>query len=197
MIETLEERVEKRLPGLARLASDLASRGELPPDKIEYRGDRLPYAVCGYFLLNGAFRASRIEEGHWTEKAKIAALTAIAVVTIPVFRPLYGSAATSRAEVWCNQVFALEAASLTLSVPISEEISPSAHERLLDMLTDCECRTLGPYTDDLDNKRDRDLSEYRLTVDKADWLKVNSLITIFELVESRAKDRKIRAAATG
>lgn len=183
--ETLEERVAKRAPRLARIASDLIESGRFPSDKIEYRSDRVPYAVCGYFLLNGAFRDARIEDDHWTEKAKIAALTAVAFMTIPIFRPFKPEIATSRAEIWCNQLYALEMASFTLGVVVSEAIGRNAYERLLDVLGECDCQTLAPYTNDLDNKRDRDLADYRLTIHPGDWLKINSLITIFELVGER------------
>jgi hypothetical protein len=183
-LDALEDRAERRAPKLLAIAETLVSEGVLSSSNIILRPTHVPIATAGYFLLNSAYKRWRIQDGHRTEAAKIAALQCMAILSIPPFKVVDRNNATTLAEARCNEIFAVAAASAVLGVSVSGGRSKNFELRLWDILSECISQTLEPYIVDLEMKIDRPLRSYDLSFHKDDRCKINSLITIFELLKA-------------
>jgi len=179
------ERIGERVALIRDIADDALKSGLLPADKIVLRGIRIPLLVSGYFLLNAAYKKWRIKEGHYTEPPKIAALTCLSIMTFVPFRPLDPDNVTTITEARCNEIFALECASVLVGVPIQAG-RENTYRRVLDILAECRSETLEAYRVDQNMQVARPLPDYDLAILPADHFKINSMITILECLSGKA-----------
>jgi len=183
----LEERAERRAPVLVAIAERLVAEEAIPADRVVLLGKRVPIATAAYMILNDTYKRWRIQDGHWTEPPKIAALQAMAIMTILPFRPLYPDYVQTIAEARCNEVFAATVASAILGTDVVEGKSVNFGARLLDMLSECRSETLEAYVTDLNEGIDSPLEHYVRSVHAADRFKINALVTIFELASGEKR----------
>jgi hypothetical protein len=179
----------ERVQFFQAIAKEAVESGIFPTDKILLRMKRIPILVEGYFILNNCYKTWRIQDGHFTEVPKIAALQSLAIMTFEPFRPLYPDNVTTVAEAKCNEMYALNCAAAILGVTIEPQVSVKRDFwlRLLDVLSEARCQTLEPYRVDLNLEINRPRSDYYRTILDIDKPMINSLISIFELLSDKFK----------
>jgi hypothetical protein len=182
-----ETKISERVEFLLNVAQDLIERGILPDDKLILHEGRVRLAVESYFLLNKAYKKWRINSGHHTEKPKIAALQATTIARIQPFIPIHHANAESLAEARCNEIFALTYAFAILEKDFNPNTPPKKDLtlRLLDIISASEVEAIEPYILDTNLEIKRKLDEYTLAIPPSDKHKINSLITIFELISAK------------
>lgn len=180
---TPQKRAE-RIALLNQIADSLFSDGVLDEASILLRRSRIALSVDAYIALNDAYKDLRIEDGHFTEEPKIAALHAITIARVQPFRPLAPNAVATTAEARCNEIFALAAANVILGTTINP-IHQNFILRLLDVISQTSCETVEPVIVDAGLQILPPEGGYRLAVLSTDQLSINSLITIFELISGK------------
>jgi hypothetical protein len=126
----------------------------------------------GYFILNACYKSWRIEEGHYTQEPKIAALQCMAIKTFEPFRPVNPTDVRTVAEARSNEIYALACAAAILEIKIDAHVKSDFYLRLLDVLSCCISETLEPYVVDVDLHINRRLEDYIRDVhnnDKFGW----------------------------
>lgn len=169
---------------LVDIARDLQDSGALPRDRIVLREARIAYAVHAYFVLNDAYHRWRIEDGHNTQPAKIAALQCLCIIRFVPFRLLEPDNAETVAEAKCNEIFCMAIAAALLGIEIRELTTEKRDQylRILDLLTAFECETIEPVIQATNYQIKRERNEYNLAILEADKPKIDAIITIFELL---------------
>jgi hypothetical protein len=181
------ERISERVQLLRDIGKGLQADGVIPVDTVVFREARLLPMVRGYFLLNEAYKGWRIENGHNTEKPKIAALQAVVIARFQPFLPINPSDARTTSEARCNEIFALAYAGAILERPFVPN-SPEKLDfwmRLLEIISGSSAETLEPFYHDVAMQIDRPLNSYTIAILKKDKLAINSLISIFELISAK------------
>jgi hypothetical protein len=184
------ERVSERVQLLSDIGRALQADGIIPTSTIVFRENRLLPMVRGYFLLNEAYKNWRIEDGHNTEKPKIAALQAVVIARFQPFLPSEPSNAKTLAEARCNELFALAYASAILERTFVPD-TPEKRDfwlRLLDIIAGSSAQTLEPYYQDVAMQIDRPLEDYTIAILTQDRVAINSLISIFELISAKGAE---------
>jgi hypothetical protein len=148
---------------------------------IILRLPRIKLVAKGYFILNACYKNWRIEEGHYTEEPKIAALQCMSIATFEPFRPVNTTNAQTVAEARSNEIYAIACAAAILEIQIDAHVKREFYLRLLDVLSSCRSETLEPYVVDVDLQINRPLKGYVGAVHDNDKFGLDSLITIFEL----------------
>ena len=182
-------RVKERADFLSEIAQGLVKPSILSGDLIVLRLGRVPVLARAYFILNECYKAWRIEEKHFTEYPKIAALTCMAIMKILPFRPMHPGSVKTVGEARCNEIFALNCAAAILGIPIDpdNDIKKDFWLRLMDVLNHTDCRTLDRFVFDVNNGKERELKDYVQNLHDQDKLPLNSLITIFEVLCDKHK----------
>ncbi len=184
------ERIAERVDLLADIGRALQTDGILPAKTIIFRENRLRPMVRGYFLFNEAYKNWRIEDGHNTEKPKIAALQAVVIARFQPFLPIDPSNAETLAEARCNEIFALAYAGSILE----RTFDPNTREkrdfwlRLLDIIAGSSAQTLEPYYQDVAMQIERPLEDYTVAILPQDRVAINSIISIFELISAKGAE---------
>jgi hypothetical protein len=161
-------------------------------DLIVFRIGRMRVLTEAYFILNECYKAWRIKPGHNTEEPKIAALTCAAIIKIVPFRPQTLNMAKTVGEFKCNEIYALHCASAFLRVPLgTSEFKTDFWLRLLEILSDVKCNTLDDFVSDINAGAKKELDSYVRAIDPRDYLEINSLISIFELLCSKHLARTV------
>jgi hypothetical protein len=182
-------RLEERAAFLADIAEGLVKPSILSGDLIVLRLARIPYVARAYFILNESYKAWRIEDNHYTEHPKIAALTSMAIMTILPFRPMHPENVKTVGEARCNEIYALNCAAAILGVPIDPEgnVKQDFWLRLMDILNDTRSHTLDPFVFEVNNGKERPIAAYTHQIHAEDRLALNSLISIFEILCDKHK----------
>lgn len=177
-------RLQERISFLQELALEALQNGILPDKKVVLRVHRIPLLVRGYFILNGCYKAWRIEPNHYTETPKIAALQTLAIMKFQPFRPIHPQNVTTVAEARCNEIFAINCAAAVLGVPVEPDVSIKRDFwlRLLDVLATTDCHTLEPYVIDTNQQIQRPDADYIGAIHNDDKQVINNLICLFELL---------------
>lgn len=181
------ERISERVQLLRDVGHGLQADGIIPAKTVVFREARLLPMVRGYFLLNEAYKGWRIEDGHNTEKPKIAALQAVVIARFQPFLPINPSDARTVSEARCNEVFALAYAGAILErafIPDTPE-KLDFWMRLLEIIAGSSAETLEPFYQDVAMQIERPLGGYTIAILKKDRLAINSLISIFELISAK------------
>jgi hypothetical protein len=177
----------ERADVLKEIADDLISSGRLPDDEIIFREKRIHLIVNAYFILNHAYKKWRIDDGHFTQNEKIAALFSVAIMTFKPFRPLDPEKVTTRAQLKANEIYALELASVIINASLrpNPDVSSNSMRRIMDILSGIYSQTLEAYVQDVNYQCAKKTTEYDLDFHESDKLPVDSLITIYELLPKR------------
>jgi hypothetical protein len=185
-------RFSERQEFLTSIGEDLLKPSIQQGNLIVFRIGRMKVLTEAYFILNECYKAWRITPGHFTEDPKVAALTCAAIIKIVPYRPQTLNMAKTVGEFKCNEIYALNCASAILGIPlISDEFKEDFWLRLLEILSDIKCRTLDAFVNDVSAGQQKDLAFYVRDIDPEDYLGINSLITIFELLCSKHKKSKL------
>ena len=170
-----------------KIADALIQDGLLPSSDVVLRAGRIPLFVDGYFILNHAYKKWRIQEEHLTQHEKIAALTAMAIMTFRPFRPA-SELASTRAQAKANEIYALTCASSVLgaSLRVNVDAESNLMARIIDVVAQGHSQTLESFVQDKNLQISRDVQTYDLEILEADKLVLNSLVSIFELLPKRA-----------
>lgn len=174
-------RFDERQEFLTRIGQGLLkpSMGNL----VRFRLARMKTVTEAYFILNECYKAWRIAPGHFTEEPKIAAITCAAIQKIVPFVPQTPNMVTTVGEAKCNEIFALNCAAAIIGVPLGDGgFKQDFWLRLLDILSDIECRTLDAFVTDINNQRQKPMEDYVRKLHRKDQLELNSLISIFEIL---------------
>lgn len=179
-----EKAIGERASLLREVARDLIDSGTLPADRIVLREPRIRLLTQAYFLLNKAFKDWRVPPGHSNEKIKIAALQALTIARFQPFMPVEPAHTRDVAEARCNEIYALVYGLGMLGCKLALD-GPAKVDfwlRVLDIIAAAKVETLDPFIADIDQRKQRPLEDYALTLHPHDRLAINSLISIFELV---------------
>lgn len=181
------DQIPERIETFKLIAEDQISSGILPEDEVVLRAPRIEWVVTGYFLLNRAYKKLKINDGHFTQDEKIAALTCMSISTFAPFRPIDRSNIKSIGAAKANEVYALACASTILGANLKFNFASSSNMmfRIMDIISESVSATLEPYIVDLDLNIKKKVSDYDLSISAEDTLAINSLITIFELLPRR------------
>lgn len=187
-----ETKISERIEFLLNIAQELIQRGILPDDRLVLHEGRVRLAVESYFLLNKAYKSWRINSGHHTEKPKIAALQSTTIARIQPFIPTNPANAETLAEARCNEIFALTYALAILEKDLNPDTPPKKDLtlRLLDIISASEVEAIEPYIQDINMEIKRNLDQYTLAIPPSDKHKIDSLITIFELISAKGEALK-------
>lgn len=180
-------RMQERAEFLQEIAIDLLDK-VFQDDTIILRLPRIHLVAKGYFILNACYKNWRIEEGHYTQDPKIAAIQCMSIATFEPFRPVNPTDAKTVAEAKSNEIYSLACeiyslacAAAILEIQIDGNVKHDFYLRLLDVLSSCRSETLEPYLVDVGLQINRPLKGYVGDVHANDKFGLDSLITIFEL----------------
>ena len=177
-------REAERVDLLVEIARDLQSNGTLPEPNIILNEARVRLATKAYFVLNDAYHRWRIEPGHNTQPPKIAAMQALCIIRVQPFRVLYPDNATTIAEARPNEIFALAIAMAILKIDMQDSGDEKTNQRLriLELLCAYECDSFEAVIEDANYRFHRERKDYNCNILDVDKPKIDSLITIFELM---------------
>jgi hypothetical protein len=181
-------REKERAEFLIGIANDLQSSGALPSTSIILRLERVKLATHAYFILNDAYHRWRIEEGHFTQPPKIAALQSLCIMRVQPFRLAHPANATTIAEARSNEIFSLAAAGAILQVNVGTLTAARIDQwlRILDILSRVNCETIEQVIATVNMQIKRDRHDYSLSILEQDKPHIDVLITIFELLRDNA-----------
>jgi hypothetical protein len=199
--EQQDERVREaqREEFLIGIARDLQSSGILPEARLALREGRVRLATRSYFVLNEAYHRWRIEEGHYTQPPKIAALQSLCIMRIEPFRLIEPGNALTTAEARPNEIYAVAVASAILGIPINKQGQEKTDQwlRILDLWSSYTCESIESIIQDAEYQISRNRTDYRINILDVDMPRINSLVTIFELLleNSVLRSRRSRRAS--
>lgn len=173
-------RMQEREEFLQEIAIELMNT-VFQDDTIILRLPRIKLVAKGYFILNACYKNWRIEEGHYTQEPKIAAIQCMSIATFEPFRPVNPTDVKTVAEARSNEIYALACAAAILEIQIDGNVKHDFYLRLLDVLSSCRSETLESYVVDVGLQINRPLIGYVGDVHANDKFGLDSLITIFEL----------------
>lgn len=182
-----ESAISERVILLTDIAKSLLENGVIPEDTVVLRQGRILPLVRGYFLLNAAYKDWRINDGHHTEKPKIAALQATVISSFQPFKPINPADTQTIAQARCNEIYAMAYALSILEVDFNPD-SVAKQDfwlRLLEIISRSEIQTLEPFIQDVNFQIQKPLESYTLSVLPIDKLPINALISIFELISEK------------
>jgi hypothetical protein len=188
--KSIEERAGERADFLLEIALDLMNSGIIPDNAVILRKPRLKLASEAYYILSDAYKLERIKKGHYTEEPKMAALSMISIMQFQPFLPLDFNNVETRAVGFANETFSITVA-LAMIGKVLDQSKPSGRDfwlRLIDIASEVGCETLQPFIVDINLQiSDRARADYVTTIHPKDWLSINSLISIMELLSGKIK----------
>lgn len=110
-------RMQERAEFLQEIAIDLLDT-VFSDGTIVLRRPRIQLATKGYFILNTCYKKWRIEEGHYTQEPKIAALQCMSIATFEPFRVANPTDVRTIAEARSNEIYSLACAAAILEIQI-------------------------------------------------------------------------------
>lgn len=186
-----EESIEKKAKERVRLFEDAAKDltnpdyGLIPNDSVILRRPHLEFAANGYYILNKLFKKTKIKNGHNTEKTKIAALSALTIMTFQPFEPVLLDYVSNTNVMLANETLAMSVALGVLErdlYPVKGELQ----QRLLDIFTSINLKTLEPYISDIENGCIPEcLDNYDFEIHEDDWFQINAVIAIMEFLNGK------------
>jgi len=189
-----ESTITDRTKLLLDHAKELIAAGTLPAGVVEIREHRFKHICEGYFLLNWAYKDWRIEDGHFTELPKVAALQCLTISRYQPFFPLKTPVDEANiVELKPNEIFAFSYALGILGVEFEAD-TPEKIDfwlRVLDVISTARIQTLETYSVDKSAKISQPLSYYRdqiTSIHPDDKGTISALICIFELMSKKRTD---------
>jgi hypothetical protein len=161
---------------------------------VDLREHRFKHICEGYFLLNRAYKDWRIQDGHFTELPKIAALQCLTISRYQPFFPLKTPVDEKDIrQAKPNEMFACSYALGILEVDFQPD-TPEKKDfwlRLLDVISNVSIQTLETYTTDKNLRINQPLEHYERQIKSIhpdDKPGISSLICIFELMSKKRTD---------